>query len=119
MARFWLRLAIALGALGISKQLNLQTAVTEIGRVLAHIRGWNEGRRKVQIFFIVAIGMSGAVALAALIWRLLPLSECRALALGGRTFLLFFVLIRASSFHHVDVFLRQTALGLKWNWILE
>jgi len=63
--------------------------------------------------------VSGALALAALIWLLWPPSTGRALALSGLTFLLSFVVIRATSFHHVDVFLSQTALGLKWNWILE
>jgi hypothetical protein len=30
-----------------------------------------------------------------------------------------FVLIRAASFHHVDQFIGQTILGLRWNWVLE
>jgi hypothetical protein len=57
--------------------------------------------------------------LAALIRVLRPLSASRALALSGLIFLLSFVLIRAASFHHVDVLINQTALGLRWNWILE
>jgi len=118
-ARFWLLLVVALGALGINKQLDLQTALAEIGRVLAHYGGWYERRHDVQIYFVVAVGVSGALALAALIWLLWPPSTGRALALSGLTFLLSFVVIRATSFHHVDVFLSQTALGLKWNWILE
>lgn len=118
-ARFWLLLALALGALGTNKQLDLQSALTEIGRVLAHLGGWYEPRHEIQIFFIVAVGVSGALALAVLSWLSWPLSASQALALSGLTFLLGFVLIRASSFHHVDVFLSQTALGLRWNWILE
>jgi hypothetical protein len=118
-ARFWLLLAVALGALGMNKLLDLQTALTEIGRLLAHSGGWYERRQEVQIYFIVAVGVSGALALAALSWLSWPLSTSRMLALSGLTFLLSFVLIRASSFHHVDVFLGQTALGLRWNWILE
>jgi hypothetical protein len=37
----------------------------------------------------------------------------------GVAFVLVYVLTRASSFHHVDVFLASTAMGLRWNWILE
>lgn len=118
-ARFWLLLALALGALGINKQLDLQTALTEIGRLLARTGGWYEQRHEVQIYFIVAVGVSGALALAALTWLAWPLSASRALALGGVTFLACVLLIRASSFHHVDVFPSQAALGLRWNWILE
>lgn len=118
-ARFWLLLTVALWALGINKQLDLQTSLTEIGRSLAHTGGWYERRHDVQFYFLVAIGVSGAVALAGLICLLWPLSVSRALALIGVTSLLTFVLIRASSFHHVDIFLGQTALGLRWNWILE
>lgn len=118
-ARFWLLLAVGLGALGINKQLDLQTAVTEIGRLVAHAGGWYERRHEVQIYFMVAVVVSGALALASLSWLSWPLSSGRALALGGVTFLACFVLIRASSFHHVDIFLGQTALGLRWNSILE
>ncbi|MGZ3385949.1 MAG: hypothetical protein ACXWNF_13305, partial [Isosphaeraceae bacterium] len=40
-------------------------------------------------------------------------------ALLGTVFLYVFVLIRASSIHHVDVMLRWRFLGWTWNWILE
>jgi hypothetical protein len=48
-----------------------------------------------------------------------PMSRGRACAGVGLAFLLAFVLMRASSFHHVDVFLASAAMGLHWNWILE
>jgi hypothetical protein len=117
--RFWLLLAVTLGALGINKQLDLQTALTEIGRALAHAGGWYERRHEVQFSFIVGVVVSGAGALAAMGWLLWPPSVGRAFALGGLIFLLSFVLIRASSFHHVDLFLGQTTFGLHWNWVLE
>jgi hypothetical protein len=28
-------------------------------------------------------------------------------------------LIRAASFHHIDRFIGETILGLRWNWVLE
>jgi hypothetical protein len=118
-ARFWPVIAIALVALGVNKQLDLETALTEIGRILAYSEGWYEQRREVQMNYIIIVAVSDVVALATLTWLCWPLSVGRALALCGATFLFGFVLIRASSFHDVDVFLSHTALGLRWNWILE
>jgi hypothetical protein len=118
-ARVWLLIAMALLALGINKQLDLQTALTAFGRSLARSGGWYERRHEFQIFFIAAIGVAGIVALALMAWLLWPPSWGRGTALAGLLFLCCFVLIRASSFHHVDIFLGQTVLGLRWNWILE
>jgi hypothetical protein len=42
-------------ALGINKQLDLQTALTELGRVLALSQGWYEQRQVVQFWFIAAL----------------------------------------------------------------
>ena len=118
-AHFWLTLAAILLALGINKQLDLQSALTELGRVIAQSGGWYERRNEVQAYFIAAVAASSIAALAVLSWLLWPLSTSRTLALTGLMFLLGFVLIRASSFHHVDIYINRTALGLKWNWLLE
>lgn len=118
-ARFWLLVCAAMALLGVNKQLDLQTAFTELGREIARSEGWYGQRHEVQIGFIAWISLAGAVAagwLGRLSW---PLSRGRGLALGGLAFLLVFVLVRASSFHHVDLWLTDTALGLRWNWILE
>jgi hypothetical protein len=29
------------------------------------------------------------------------------------------VLIRAASFHHIDRFIGESILGLRWNWVIE
>lgn len=116
---FWWLLTIGLAALGVNKQLDLQTWLTETARQLAHAQGWYGQRHAVQIGFIAAVaaaGLAGVVAMWRLAW---PMSPGRLCASVGLVFLLGFVLMRASSFHHVDAFLRDTALGLRWNWILE
>ena len=118
-ARYWLLVAVALGMLGINKQLDLQSAMTDIGRRLASAGGWYEQRHEVQQLFVIGIGLAGATAVTVLGWLSWPLSPGRAITLAGLAFLASFVLIRAASFHHVDLFLSQTALGLRWNWILE
>lgn len=116
---FWAGCALLLLLLGLNKQLDLQSALTEIGRYLARRQGWYGQRGAVQLAFIGAVALGGLVALAAGLWLASPLTPGRALTLAGLAFIGAFVLIRASSFHHVDAFLGRDLAGLYWNWILE
>jgi hypothetical protein len=115
----WRAMFLLLVLLGINKQLDLQSAITELGRVLASEEGWYDERRTVQLWFVLGVA---AVCLALAI-MLLGLARNAPLAtwiaLSGMTVLLAFVLIRAASFHHIDRFIGDRILGLKWNWILE
>ena len=116
---FWWLLTLGLVALGVNKQLDLQTWLTETGRQLARAQGWYGQRHAAQIgliFAVAAAGVAGALTMFRLAW---PMSKGRSCAGVGLAFLLAFVLMRASSFHHVDAFLASTAFGLRWNWILE
>lgn len=115
----WRLLLVCMLALGINKQLDLQTAFTEAGRILAHSEGWYDQRREVQEMFIAGLcgaAVAGCIAIAVIAYQT-PRST--RLALCGLVVLTTFVLIRASSFHHVDIFLNTRAIGLKFNWILE
>jgi hypothetical protein len=117
--RAWWAISILFLALGINKQLDLQSALTEAGRVLAHYQGWFEQRQLVQLAFIALVAIICLIAaIALLLWTRSAPTPTR-LALMGTTMVLGFVLIRAASFHHVDQFIGQTILGLRWNWILE
>ncbi len=51
----WWILVFGLALLGINKQLDLQTALTEFRRILSKQQGWYENRRQVQLFFIFGI----------------------------------------------------------------
>jgi hypothetical protein len=115
----WLSLAVGLCALGVNKQLDLQTALTELGRMLARSQGWYEERREVQMAFIGGVLLAGLWTFRA-VWLLARgnLARLRA-ALLGMVFLLCFVAIRASSMHHVDILLGVRVGGLKMNAILE
>jgi hypothetical protein len=117
--RAWWAISILFLALGINKQLDLQSALTEAGRVLAHYQGWFEQRQLVQVAFIALVAVICLIAAITLfLWtRSAPIPT--RLALMGTTMVLGFVLIRAASFHHIDQFIGQTILGLRWNWVLE
>jgi hypothetical protein len=116
---YWAGLAGLLSFLCLNKQLDLQTAMTEIFRILAVRGGWYERRHHFQILFIVAMTFTIPLAsgLLFVFARKLPLSA--KLAGLGLIVLGVFVLIRASSFHHVDQFLGSRVLSLRMNWILE
>jgi hypothetical protein len=116
---FWSRLGVILVFLGVNKQLDLQSALTALGRHLAHEQGWYDQRQDFQTVFIIIVAASGCAALAWLAWMVRQASRGRLLAMIGLIVVLTFILIRAFSFHHVDRLLGVTFVGLKANWILE
>jgi len=115
----WRMLAVLLVLLGINKQLDLQTALTEIGRMVAHAMGWYGNRRLVQTVFV---GIVGAAAFGCVLWILKRgcHSFARMAITGvGVCGLFAFVLIRAISFHHVDQLLGLKLFGARVNWLFE
>ncbi|NTV96156.1 MAG: hypothetical protein HGA75_12190 [Thiobacillus sp.] len=117
--RVWWAVAVGLALLGVNKQLDLQTALTEFARLLARQQGWYETRRAAQLWFLAAIGTLGLVASSSVALIAARMPTGTRIALAGCIALLAFVLIRAASFHHVDVLIRHPVLGLRINWILE
>ena len=117
--RTWRSISVLFFFLGINKQLDLQTALTEAGRYLAYYQGWYEQRQLIQLAFIALIAVICLIcAITLLVWvRDAPVSTW--LALMGTTLVIGYVLIRAASFHHVDRLIGRTVLGFRWNWILE
>lgn len=113
--RWWFGLAMMLAALGVNKQLDLQSLLTAVGRDIAVAQGWYDQRKPVQLVFVavVALGGIGAIALIAAAlarqgsWPL-RVAMLATSALGG------FIIVRAASFHHVDTLLNlpATAGGL-------
>ncbi len=116
---FWLVLTALLLFLGINKQLDLQTLLNDVGRRMAKSQGWYGRRRVYQAAFIVTVAMIGLIAVIGFSWLARKQWKRNFVALLGTGFLYVFVLIRASSFHHVDVMLRWDFQGWTWNWVLE
>lgn len=117
--RVWRTLAVLFLLLGINKQLDLQSAFTEVGRYIAHHQGWYESRQAVQFLFVCGIVILGALAAAVTVFLVRGVAAPTWVALLGTAFVLTFVVIRAASFHHVDVFISTRLAGVRWNWILE
>lgn len=116
---FWSVLAVGLALLGVNKQLDLQTWLTLFAKRIAMQGGWYRERRAVQGAFIGIVALGGAAGLVGM--RLLAGQVTRpiVIALAGAVFLGCFILIRASSFHHVDQMIGMDLGGLRVNWILE
>ncbi len=116
---FWLVLAGLMVALGVNKQLDLQSLATQIGRDV--IKGWDLYRTRgvLQVGFILVVALVCAGSFAGLLWVSRGSLRHRWLAIVGMLFILGFVLIRASSFHHVDVLLAARLGAVRWNWIFE
>lgn len=116
---FWWLLAAALLVLGVNKQLDLQSALTALGRWAAHAQGWYGARRKVQLVFVLGVGYAGLLVMLGGVWLLWRASRWAWLAHAGFMFVVAFVVMRAASFHHVDQFLGWRVGGLRANVLLE
>jgi hypothetical protein len=105
--------------LGINKQLDLQTYLTQWGRDLFRNWGIYSGRRTAQLYasvlmisLIVAAAFYGIVFVRRVGWGLkvtiLGLAICMA-----------YVVLRLISIHHVDHWFRVDIGGWKMSWIVE
>ncbi len=117
--QFWIAMALTMAGLGLNKQLDLQTWVTQVGRDLALAHGWYAQRRLVQAFFIGALLVAGLVARSWLLQRLRGLDVFARRAASGLVVLGVFVLVRATSFHHVDALLGFAIENVRLNVVLE
>ena len=116
---FWLGLAALLLVMAFNKQLDLQSAVTTAGRCLALEQGWYQGRRGAQIAFMSVLASAALAAAGAVLWMMRRHLRSHRLVISGAGLLLIFVMLRASSFHHMDIFINTRLLGVKMNWLVE
>ncbi|MBN1653698.1 MAG: hypothetical protein JXA30_07970 [Deltaproteobacteria bacterium] len=119
LTRTWWVITSMLIFLGLNKQLDLQSLITQLGRQLAVEQGWYENRRALQRLFIMAIASAGITTLLLGGWILRRHLRSLALVFIGLTTLVTFIVIRAGSFHHVDSLLGYRIVGLRMNWLLE
>ena len=116
---FWFALCGVLVFLGFNKQLDLQSCFTQVGRDMAHSEGWYEGRRTVQAIFVLVMALGGLLIIVASYWYIHAVWRRYHIAFFGIVYLVTFVIIRAASFHHMDIFLQSTFAGIAFNHILE
>ncbi|MEY4884327.1 MAG: hypothetical protein RIS34_2181 [Pseudomonadota bacterium] len=117
--RFWLYMTVVMALLGLNKQLDLQTWFTQTGRDIALAQGWYQHRRLVQAIFIAWLVLVGLAAQFWLVDLLRHLDKYARRAVTGLVLLTVFVIVRATSFHHVDKMLGFTIENLSINALLE
>lgn len=115
---WWLVLAV-MAFLAVNKQLDLQSALTALGRCIAQRDGWYDERRPVQIAFLVVLGVCALLALALGRRALRGDLRRNGLALLGLCFVAGFVMMRAVGFHGFDAMIDMRPGGVRMNWILE
>ena len=115
----WRLTTILLVALAINKELDLQSWFTAFARVVLKKQGWMEYHRILQFRFIVGLICVSLIFLIASAWCTRRRRREYWLLLLGETFTVTFIVLRAASFHHVDVLLGTHIVGVKVNWALE
>jgi hypothetical protein len=116
---FWVCFTVLIIFLGFNKQLDLQSNFTEIMRDLAKAQGWYEQRRPLQFLFVAFMAL-----LLPLLFFWVRLSMANSwrrykLMWIGILLLLVFIVIRAASFHHVDLIFYKTIGSLRFYQALE
>ncbi len=118
-ALFWLVLGIIMFALAVNKQLDLQMWFWQTGKTFAKAHGLYRQRWAIQMASLGGITLGAA----GIFFYFARMTEGAfreyALALFGVLFTLCFVIIRASSMHHVDMVLGWHVGGVKMNWVFE
>jgi hypothetical protein len=115
----WLAVAALMAFLCVNKQLDLQSLLTDIGRLIAWDQGWYQNRREFQKWFSLGVVAVSLLITGYLIFRFRDFWRRHFLLGSGLTFLLTFIVVRAISFHHFEVFLVYRVAGVKMNWFLE
>ena len=108
---FWGLLAVTMLLLGVNKQFDLQTLVTVVGRKMARDQGWYVRRHEYQELFVISVAVAGFIGLTGCGWLIRHDLRRRWIALLGVSLLFVFIVLRASSFHHVDQLLFHRAVG--------
>lgn len=115
----WIMVAILMTFLCLNKQLDLQSLFTDIGRVMSRNQGWYQERRAFQKWFVLGVLAVSFLTAALTLFRFRQFWRQHFLLAAGLAFLLTFIVIRAVSFHHIDLFLRTEIAGVRMNWALE
>ena len=117
---FWAFMCLAMIVLGVIKQYNLLSAVTEVWRIIARHGGWMEQRWIIQaaamiLFFVISMIFSAFLYSRSL--RFFSVQE--KMAAFGLVYLILFVGLRAISLHQFGTVLGYEIWGMRINWIAE
>lgn len=115
----WFFISILLLFLALNKQLDLQSWMTITLKNHALENGWYADRHKYQAFFIFCLVILSFTSLAILLRVIWQRWKDFIITFTGLFFLVIFILVRASSFHHMDILINTEFSGIRLNWALE
>ena len=117
--KFWVLMLVGMTFLAVNKQLDLQSALTAVGRCMAQLQGWYQERKVVQRQFIlgfVELTMTGCILGLVLMRHHL---RRNGLAILGLAVVAGFVAVRAVGFHDVDHLIGTRFMNLRLNFLFE
>lgn len=116
---FWLILGLVMLLLGINKQLDLHTLLTAIGKYYAQQDGWYEHRREIQLYVIGGVLIALVSVLLLFFYQMKGILIANMSAIIGLTIILLFIIIRATSFHHIDFIMDIYIVNIRLDMFLE
>jgi hypothetical protein len=116
---FWWLVAVAMALLAVNKQIDLQSALTALGRCIALRDGWYETRGGFQRVVLLGLGAAALALLALGLYALRRDLRRNLSALLGLSFVAGFVMMRAVGYHGFDMLINTEALRLRLNWLFE
>jgi hypothetical protein len=115
----WCGISLGIAFLSVNKQLDLQTWMLQAGRDSARLHNWYDIRGPIQIAFVVLLAAFSVSIVACLRVYLSAVWSRFWLVVSGLAGLLFFIVMRATSVHHIDWMLGLTLGSVKINAIVE
>jgi uncharacterized membrane protein YhaH (DUF805 family) len=115
----WAIGATVLVALAINKQLDMQSMIVNAARCVARSEGWYDTRRMFQEEVIFGLVIAAAILVPALIFALRRAISGNLAFVVSLSALVVFVLLRAISFHHLDIVLGHELLSFRLHRVIE
>lgn len=115
----WLLVTALMAFLGLNKQLDLQSLFTDIGRILSWKLNFYGQRREFQKWFVIGLLAASSLGAIFVIIRFHKFWRQHILLTSGLLLLSAFIVLRAVSFHHVDLLLGRNPENAETGFILE
>jgi hypothetical protein len=117
--KFWVMMVVLMAFLAVNKELDLQSALTAVGRCVSQLQGWYAERRPFQREFILALLAATGAGFALGLYLMRHDLARNGLAILGLTVVAGFVAVRAVGFHHFDSLINTRVVDVRFNFIFE
>ena len=100
-AKLWYFFSAITFALGLNKQLDLQTLFVELARSALLFEGWYELRRTLQRVFFAILAAATAGTGLVMMWRYFAFVRQQRLIVAALALVLLYAVLRAAEFNHI------------------